>query len=120
MTQVMSLPNIDPSLEDYFGRSPLWWAQKRGFASISQRLLESAKDIGSSMAATSLPTGNPVLFNSTGPYCDVCFAERGQVYYHCSVCSKGDFDVCSDCQRIGARCLVESHILQTYGQETII
>jgi ankyrin repeat protein len=116
MTQVMSLPYIDPSLNDHFGRSPLWWAQKQGSDSITKRLLNSAKDLGSSMAATSLPTGNPALFHTAGPYCDVCLAERGEVYYHCSVCLRGDIDICSDCQRVGAHCFVKSHILQPCEQ----
>ncbi|KAH8753280.1 ankyrin repeat-containing domain protein, partial [Diaporthe sp. PMI_573] len=114
MTQLMSLPNIDPSLNDHFGRSPLWWAQKQGFASIAKRLLHSAKDL--SMAATSFSTGKPVAFDTTDSYCDVCLADIGEIYYHCPVCLNGDFAICLDCQKIGAHCFVKLHILQICGQ----
>ena len=64
---------------------------------MAKRLLESVKDLGLSIPATSLPTGSPALFSTAGLYCDVCLAERGVVYYHCLICSRGDFDICSDC-----------------------
>ncbi|KAH8761564.1 hypothetical protein F5883DRAFT_125441 [Diaporthe sp. PMI_573] len=83
------------------------------------KLLKSANHLGSSVAAARLATGNLAFFGTMGPYCDVCLADRREVYYHCSVCINGYFDICSHCQKVGALCFVKSHILHTYGQGSV-
>ena len=55
--------------------------------------------------------GESADFDSEGRFCDVCFANTGTACFFCVYCSKGDFDICMECKRLGAHCLEESHSL---------
>jgi hypothetical protein len=46
-------------------------------------------------------------------HCDVCrsWIPDVDVYYHCRICSDGDFDICQECIAGGAFCHDQSHEL---------
>lgn len=46
-------------------------------------------------------------------HCDVCRSRIPDVdvYYHCRICSDGDFDICQECIAGGAFCHDQSHEL---------
>ncbi|KAI0380524.1 ankyrin repeat-containing domain protein [Hypomontagnella monticulosa] len=108
---------VDISLKDNFGRTPLWWAEWRGYPRISELLLENAKTRGISISDVDLPCKAPWNYTS-GPWgrfgnCDVCELTTwwGRDYYKCGLCQDGDFKICVDCFDIGARCLGDQHEL---------
>ena len=53
-------------------------------------------------------------------YCDSCgFNSCGSlfghgVFFHCSVCQMGDFDICDKCYKSGAHCFDKEHLLVQY------
>lgn len=44
--------------------------------------------------------------------CDRCRLRCGQVFFHCSVCDTGDFDICDKCYESGAHCYDKEHLLE--------
>ena len=44
--------------------------------------------------------------------CDICQLPCGKVFFHCSVCHMGDFDICDKCYESGAHCLDKEHLLE--------
>ena len=46
------------------------------------------------------------------PHCDKCQSRCGKVFFHCSVCLMGDFDICENCYESGAHCLEKGHLLE--------
>ena len=45
-------------------------------------------------------------------HCNICQLHCGKVFFHCSVCDMGDFDICNKCYESGAHCLDEEHLLE--------
>ncbi|KAH7086514.1 hypothetical protein FB567DRAFT_72668 [Paraphoma chrysanthemicola] len=43
--------------------------------------------------------------------CDTCGALLSGVFYHCSTCETGDYDVCSACLEAGKHCEGEEHLI---------
>ncbi|KAK8126836.1 uncharacterized protein PG998_002595 [Apiospora kogelbergensis] len=109
--QLLSIPDVDCTLKDNFGRSALWWARKQGYVGIAERILEHARDGNQSIAANEVGLGEPAIFDNYHSYCDVCFATRPENYYHCTDCCGGDLVICLECKQLGAHCLVETHTL---------
>jgi hypothetical protein len=54
-------------------------------------------------------------YASTGDYnivfCDECGALMTEDYFHCNVCTEGDFDICQRCFAKGIRCYDSEHLL---------
>ena len=44
--------------------------------------------------------------------CDSCGSRLGEVFFHCSVCSMGDFDICDKCYESGTHCYEKEHLLE--------
>ena len=44
--------------------------------------------------------------------CDICQLHCGKVFFHCSVCLMGDFDICDKCYESGAHCFDKEHLLE--------
>ena len=53
--------------------------------------------------------GNGLL---TTPSCDICRLPGLKVYFHCSVCRMGDFDICDKCYESGVHCFDKEHLLE--------
>ena len=45
-------------------------------------------------------------------YCDGCRLPCGNVFFHCSVCDMGDYDICDKCYESGAHCYEKEHLLE--------
>ncbi len=43
--------------------------------------------------------------------CDICKLRCGKVFFHCSVCLMGDFDICAKCYESGVHCFDKEHLL---------
>jgi ankyrin repeat protein len=105
--------NID--VKDACGRTPLWWARRTGGVSIENRLVEIAVRRGISISAdTMMAKGFSNLSTSSAKYCDVCTRSvpKGDRHCRCGICNGGNFDICSECLGLGARCLDDSHALR--------
>jgi len=98
--------------QNTFGQTPLWWARRNGYPEIADFLFEKCKEKGiiiqeDDLPAMKIPSDNRIKI------CDVC--EVGisdkDIYYHCTVCDSGDFDICEDCFVGEAHCLDQSHTL---------
>ena len=46
------------------------------------------------------------------PHCDRCQLPCGKVFFHCSVCLTGDYDICDQCYESGKHCLDKEHLLE--------
>ncbi len=44
--------------------------------------------------------------------CDICRLHCGKIFFHCSVCLMGDFDICNRCYEFGAHCFDKEHLLE--------
>jgi ankyrin repeat protein len=102
------------NIEDNFGRTPLWWAKKNGYPEIADLLLKKSRENGIFIQEDGLPTtAISVLADITSRWCDVCVLGilKEDVYYHCSICNGGDFDICKECFAMKAHCLDESHTI---------
>ena len=53
--------------------------------------------------------GNGLL---KAPRCDICHVCCGKIFFHCSVCHMGDFDICDKCYKSGAHCVDKEHLLE--------
>lgn len=95
------------TLQDRFGRTPIWWAAKQGNMDMLERL-GTPMDL---LSLTNLPTESPVKFAAEGDFCDVCLASVDGPHYKCSICSSGKFVMCLECQDVGAHCLEDAHEL---------
>ncbi|KAK8038807.1 hypothetical protein PG993_007218, partial [Apiospora rasikravindrae] len=60
--QLLTIPGIDCTLQDNFGRSALWWARKQGYASIAERLLEHAITRGLDIGIAEMEKSQPAEF----------------------------------------------------------
>lgn len=102
------------NIKDIFGRSPLWWARKTGQSSIADLLLKKYKENSIIVQEDDLPTATiSVLADENFGWCDVCVLGTSEkdTYYHCGVCSNGDFYICKECFAMKAHCLDKSHTL---------
>ena len=100
------------NVQDSFGRTPLWWAERTEHPEISDLLLEKCKENGMIAQEDDLPiTTISVLAGKESGYCDVCMlgVSDKDAYYNCKVCSGGDFWICKDCFEIKAHCLDKTH-----------
>ncbi|OBT50678.1 hypothetical protein VE04_08703 [Pseudogymnoascus sp. 24MN13] len=54
---------------------------------------------------------SPIFSDETYKWCDVCTLGilEDEVFYKYGVCNGGDFDICSECYKIGGRCLGHDH-----------
>ena len=52
--------------------------------------------------------------SSREKYCNVCQDSGIQVYFHCSICDNGDFDLCESCKGTHNSCTRQSHKLKAY------
>ena len=102
------------NIKDNFGQSPLWWARKTGHSSIADLLLEKYNENGIFPLEDDLPIATiSVLADKNFRWCDVCVLgiSEKDTYYHCGVCSNGDFDICKECFAMKAHCPDKSHLL---------
>jgi ankyrin repeat protein len=105
------------SIKDNFGRTPLWWARRTGDLKTADFLLEKHKENNIPIQEDDFPKVTiSALFDKTDKkikFCDVCILSVSDrdTYYHCKVCSNGDFDICEECFVMEARCLDQSHTL---------
>ena len=53
--------------------------------------------------------GNGLLKTKT---CDICGSRCGKVFFHCSVCRMGDFDICGKCYESRVHCYEKEHLLE--------
>lgn len=105
---LIGVSNHGLTVQDRFGRTPIWWAEKQGNMEMIKRL---GAPMDLLLSLTNLPTGPPVRFAAGGNFCDVCLASIDRPWYKCSICSSGGFAMCSECQDIGAHCLEDAHAL---------
>jgi hypothetical protein len=58
---------------------------------------------------------------STSRGCDACTLSISQkdAFHHCSVCNGGDFDICSECCDLGARCLDSHHVITSQPEKRV-
>ncbi|KAH7116582.1 hypothetical protein B0J13DRAFT_571237 [Dactylonectria estremocensis] len=107
--------------KDRFGRTSWWWARRCGNSDIEQALLDCAEKRGIAVCDNDeLIEASPISKDQTFRWCDVCTLSipEDEVFYHCEVCNGGDFDICSECYKIGGRCLGDDHKLaQRKGKE---
>lgn len=116
---LLSVHDINASVEDNFGRTPLSWAVKMG----NPHLVKLLTEVG---GVKSLPVENDsFLFNEVSglsdhlaSWCDVCmvYLRRGHFYYICDVCQDG-FCICSDCFEVGAHCLDICHRMDQRSED---
>lgn len=111
--QLLAIPDVDINSQDNFGRTPLWWAQKQGYIDIAERLHEYANSASLNILAVDLPTGGPKTFDNCCKYCVVCLCSN-ECWLRCYHCAHRDFNICRECQRLGAHCLDKSHTLETW------
>ena len=43
--------------------------------------------------------------------CDLCGKGIRMLFFHCNICSKGDYDICPKCYDAGLHCLEQDHLL---------
>jgi ankyrin repeat protein len=115
VNQLLAIPDIDCTLEDNFGRSALWWARKQNYVGIVERLLEYSKTRGLDLGVLEAETGEAAVFLAESRTCDVCLSTIQEYCYHCTDCNGGNFDICPECQELGAHCLNEVHVLLKAG-----
>jgi hypothetical protein len=102
------------TIGDNFGRTPLWWAKKNGYPEIADLLLKKFRENGIFIEEDGLPTtAISAPADKTSRWCDVCLLGilKEDVYYHCSICNDGDFDICKECFAMKAHCLDKSHTI---------
>ncbi|RWA12827.1 hypothetical protein EKO27_g2291 [Xylaria grammica] len=104
VARLLACGGIDVNSKDNLGRSVSFWASTAGvLQSVSDTaarhgiVLETSDDV----APIRAPGGT-----TSSRRCDVCTLNItvGEKYYHCSICSSGDFDICGDCYALGASC----------------
>ncbi|EXM13343.1 hypothetical protein FOTG_18201 [Fusarium oxysporum f. sp. vasinfectum 25433] len=107
--------------QDRFGRTPWYWARRCGTTEIQGVLLDYVEKRGIVVSKNSgeVIEESFIPHDGTSRWCDVCTLgiPEDVAFYHCEVCSGGDFDICPGCYKIGARCLGDDHEL---AQENII
>ncbi|KAL3485501.1 hypothetical protein BJX62DRAFT_217036 [Aspergillus germanicus] len=110
----LEVNGIELDHADNFGRTPLWWAKAQGYTQISRLLLDTAEHQGVRLADPITPLVSYAPNSEPFRECDVSslgIAENCR-YYACAVCNSGGFNICVNCKRLGAFCLVESHVLK--------
>jgi len=117
--KILSLTDtVRINIADKYGRTPMWWARRKGHNTVVQLLGEILELYENGMGIhddeTTIATSSeavPVFEGRT--FCDVCISGIPDVsiHYHCRVCAKGDFDLCQQCVTSGALCLDHSHKL---------
>ncbi|KAH7140445.1 hypothetical protein B0J13DRAFT_557751 [Dactylonectria estremocensis] len=98
--------------QDRFGRTSLWWARRRGNTDTEQVLLDYAEKRGIPVCDNDeFIEVRPISNVGTSRWCDVCTLSilEDEIFYECGVCKGGDFDTCSECYKIGGRCLGDDH-----------
>lgn len=107
--------------KDDFGRSPLWWARRNGYPHILRSLLDEAERRGIFVCISDLPVERiPMPDNERTRYCDVCTLWlEASLHYHCKLCNGGDFDICLECFKKGARCLEDRHVLEMWEDQKV-
>jgi ankyrin repeat protein len=106
--------HVDINSRDCFGRTPLWYARRYGSANIVQLLLENAENRDILVCENDVPVEVGLRSNDgRSRYCDICTLgiHKDDVYYRCGVCNNGDFDICSECYKVGGRCFEVDHEL---------
>ncbi|KAF4415640.1 ankyrin repeats (3 copies) domain-containing protein [Fusarium austroafricanum] len=98
--------------QDRFGRTSWWWARRCGNTDIEQALLDYAENRGMAVCENDELIEVTLIPNDgTSRWCDVCTLSipEDEVFYECGVCNGGDFNICSDCYKLGGRCLGGNH-----------
>ncbi|CAH0056230.1 unnamed protein product [Clonostachys solani] len=104
-------------MKDCFGRTALCWARRESHTEAADNILQSTRLKGiveedkCEMAPNSSRRGT-TEYGPTYQACDVCtLPTRQGMYWHCSLCNSGDFDICPECVDAGAHCFVTDHKL---------
>jgi ankyrin repeat protein len=111
---LLATNNVNPDSQDRFGRTPLWWARRNGNHCVEGALLDNAEKRGIVMSNHKLPVAScPAPINRSFASCSVCTLDIPEdiVYYECEVCNDGFFNICSECEAVGADCLDDSHVI---------
>ena len=100
-------------LADNFGRTPLEIAFTNGHQEVAKLLMEVYRVdcFGLPFESDKSIPSRPETFSSRIT-CDVCLLQIPDwaIHRHCDRCNDGDFDICSECYALGARCFgVSSH-----------
>jgi ankyrin repeat protein len=92
----------NPSIADNCGRTPLSIAMKRGNRHIINLLEETSEEV----EAIELVEDPMVV-------CDVCEfgISDSDLHFNCSICARGDWDICAECKDHGMTCLDHTHTL---------
>lgn len=115
---LLDTKRVDINVEDCFGRTSLWWARKSRNMDVTQLILDFADIKGISLRESEKSTVDGLAHSDeTSKWCDVCTLSilKDDLHYGCEVCNRGDFDMCSECYKIGGRCLEGDHRLIQRG-----
>ncbi|KAH7127259.1 hypothetical protein EDB81DRAFT_808987 [Dactylonectria macrodidyma] len=100
---------------DCFRRTSLWWARRRGNTDTEEVLLDYAEKRGMPVCDNDefIEVGPISNNNRTSRWCNICTLgiPEDEVFYECGVCNSGNFHTCSECYKIGGRCLKDDHEL---------
>jgi AraC-like DNA-binding protein len=105
---------VKVNVRDKYGRTPMWWAGRKGHTTIIRLLAEKYGEKGMEVQDDEMTSTATFLeAGSARIVCDVCesWVLNVSIHYHCGICAKGDFDICQECVTSGAICLDHSHKL---------
>ncbi|KAK7990380.1 hypothetical protein PG990_014660 [Apiospora arundinis] len=117
---ILGFANVDVTTTDNFHRSPLWWAQNRGYVTITERLLEHDRRLCIDTCKLEAIGETPQTYDLDQRTCEICLTGVEGPYFNCAECNGGGFDICSGCRGQGAVCLVESHELFSLDSLNIV
>jgi ankyrin repeat protein len=116
---------------DMFGRDLLWWAARSGnqqiihllYMKMLERMQEIRQEHTQEYNATicdDVTSSLSIHQGKSAKVCDVCirYIQDTQPRYRCHTCNGGDFDICLDCHKLGARCRSSTHELALRELET--
>lgn len=109
-------------MQDGFGRSLEWWAERSGQSRILQLLREGTDTASSPVSGKdgALPEPLAQKFNPADAWCDCCtLSIPGMDYYGCELCDPTTLVICKDCFGMGFRCLDKSHELEYETSESV-
>lgn len=82
----------------------------------------SEDDASEDVARLAKRTRSSTSYGERRPSCDNCakkFLEQSDAFFYCSICERGDFDLCQECVDQGFRCFDASHDTFDASHDTI-
>ncbi|UCK58910.1 hypothetical protein AFCA_001744 [Aspergillus flavus] len=108
--RLITLADSSIHFQNGLDQTLLWWAARCGDAGIVELIVRWAKEHNIEAIESDFQVeGSLVKLGESSRYCDVCIRDlrANEVYYKCKTCF--DFDICSECFDMGARCFSLSH-----------